>query len=225
MTETVAANFAVMSNPLKEDLALVERMLGGDEKAFDEFAERYFPGLYRFAMGRLGRDEDLSLDIVQTTLCKAIAKPDSYRGAAPLFGWLCACCRNEIGMHFRRKRREPNQLDLDNEISEPIRDEHRAYRQGADLARPDQTMFEKEEASLVHQALDSLPLHYAKVLDWKYLDKISVREIGERLDVGPKAAESLLTRARVAFGKTHEQLSREREPSNRPSVFQSGATP
>jgi DNA-directed RNA polymerase specialized sigma24 family protein len=36
------------------------------------------------------------------------------------------------------------------------------------------------------------------VLEWKYVDGLSVKEIADRLAVGPKAAESLLTRARTA---------------------------
>ena len=37
-----------------EEKALVERMLAGDEAAMEEFADEYFPGLYRFALTRLG---------------------------------------------------------------------------------------------------------------------------------------------------------------------------
>jgi DNA-directed RNA polymerase specialized sigma24 family protein len=54
-------------------------------------------------------------------------------------------------------------------------------------------------ASLVQRVLDHLPSHYASVLEWKYIDDIPVQEIGTRLGLGAKAAESLLTRARAAF--------------------------
>ena len=36
-------------------------------------------------------------------------------------------------------------------------------------------------------------------LEWKYIDKLSVREIAERLDVTEKAAESMLFRGRREF--------------------------
>ena len=35
--------------------------------------------------------------------------------------------------------------------------------------------------------------------EWKYIQELSVDEIATRLQIGPKAAESLLTRARQAF--------------------------
>jgi RNA polymerase sigma-70 factor (ECF subfamily) len=51
----------------------------------------------------------------------------------------------------------------------------------------------------VRSTLDHLPGRYGDVLEWKYLQDLSVNEIAERLGVGYKAAESLLTRARAAF--------------------------
>ena len=44
-----------------------------------------------------------------------------------------------------------------------------------------------------------MPKHYGDILEWKYVDGLSVADIAARLGVGPKAAESLLTRARNAF--------------------------
>ena len=55
------------------------------------------------------------------------------------------------------------------------------------------------ESLTVQSILDHLPARYGDVLEWKYIEGLSVAEIGERLNVGTKAAESLLTRARVAF--------------------------
>ena len=37
------------------------------------------------------------------------------------------------------------------------------------------------------------------MLEWKYIDSLSVNEIASRLGTTTKAAESLLTRARNAF--------------------------
>ncbi|MCP5090499.1 MAG: hypothetical protein GY949_06225 [Gammaproteobacteria bacterium] len=47
--------------------------------------------------------------------------------------------------------------------------------------------------------LEHLPAKYAIALDMKYVQGCSVAEIGEKLGVGTKAAESVLSRARAAF--------------------------
>jgi DNA-directed RNA polymerase specialized sigma24 family protein len=54
-------------------------------------------------------------------------------------------------------------------------------------------------ARLIKVTMDSLPSAYADALEWKYIDGLSVAEIGDRQGRGRKAAESLLNRAREAF--------------------------
>lgn len=183
--------------------ALVERMLAGDEPAMEEFADGYFPGLYRFALARLHGDSELARDLVQTTVCKALARLSTYRGEAPLFTWLCSCCRNEIRMHFRQQGRLPRVVGIEDgtpEVGLASGHEPGEHPEGA-LAR-------KEEAHLVHAALDLLPPHYARALEWKYVDRVPVKEIAVRLRLGAKAAESLLTRARQAFREGYDRLNR-----------------
>jgi RNA polymerase sigma factor (sigma-70 family) len=190
---------------------LVGRMLAGEEAAFEEFADTYLPALYRFALNRLDRDRELTREIVQSTVCKAIAKLGSFRGEAALMTWLCACCRAEIATHFRGKMRAPVQVELEDEVV--------AYETSLSQAHPfgpEETLSRKENAELVHIALDQLPPHYGKALEWKYLDNLSVKEIAERLSLRPKAAESLLTRARQSFRDRYGSLVEStRSPADR----------
>ena len=177
----------------REDLALVARLLAGEEEAFDEFAERYVPALYRFALARLDGDRELTRDTVQTTMTKMLANLDAFRGEASLFTWLAAGCRNEILMLFRRRRSLPDEVELGDDPRPaagwlPVRPPDPAAR----LAR-------RETAASVHAVLDLLPPRYASALEWKYVERVPVKEIARRLEIGPKAAESLLTRARDAF--------------------------
>lgn len=190
----------------REEAALVRDMLAGDEGAMEAFADGYFPGLYRFALARLGGRSDLARDIVQTTVCKALAKLGSYRGEAPLFSWLCVCCRNEIAMHFRKLKHRPRLVELDESAPAPT---HAAPGSSPE-SPPDRALFEKEQARCVHEALDHLPPGYAQALEWKYLDRLSVREIAGRLRRSPKATESLLSRARRAFRESYEHLAERR---------------
>ena len=64
---------------------------------------------------------------------------------------------------------------------------------------PDSELQRRELSRTVQLTLDHLPGRFADVLEWKYLQELSVSEIAERLGVGYKAAESVLTRARAAF--------------------------
>ncbi|HEX6900207.1 MAG TPA: sigma-70 family RNA polymerase sigma factor [Thermoanaerobaculia bacterium] len=176
---------------------LVRGMLAGDEAAFAVFSEDYIPALYRFAQRSLG-DRELTREIVQATVCKAIAKLATFRGEAGLMTWLCACCRNEIAAHYRRRNRAVREVELtDDDMAS-----------GPGSPGPEQALLSRERAELVHTALDALPPHYSRALEWKYLDRLPVEEIAARLDVRPKAAESLLTRARQSFRNVYASFSR-----------------
>lgn len=177
------------------DRALAERILAGDSAAFEEFFDGFFPALYRFALARL-RNPDLTRDIVQSALVKAVAHLDTYRGEASLAAWLFTICRHEISGHYRSKGRAPEPVELAEESPE--------IRAAVDSmpgspGDPASDLEQKEVSRLVHATLDRLPPRYGQALEWKYLDGLPVKEIARRLDVGPKAAESLLTRARQAF--------------------------
>lgn len=180
----------------------MKRMLAGDEAAFEEFADDYIPALYRYAQRRLA-DRDLTSDIVQETVCKAIASLATFRGEAALMTWLCACCRNEIAAHYRRVGRTGSEVEMTEEVGVA----ESPPRPGTIPDGPEQALLRKERGELVHVALDALPPHYSKVLEWKYLDRLSVKEIAARLQLGPKAAESLLTRARNSFRDDYGRLT------------------
>jgi RNA polymerase sigma-70 factor, ECF subfamily len=185
-----------MTGAVTADTQLVSRMLAGEEPAFEEFFERFFPALYRFALARLGRDADAAEDVVQATLVRVVGKLDTFRGEAALFTWMCTFCRHEIATHYRRLGRAPHvPLIEDAPEVRAILDSLAATA----VDGPEEALRRTEVARLVQATLDALPVRYGDALEWKYIQGLSVREIGERLELGPKAAESLLTRAREAF--------------------------
>jgi len=196
--------------------ALVRNLLAGDEAAFDRFADDYVPPLYRFAQRRL-RDHDLSEEIVQAAVCKAIAKLSTFRGEAGLSTWLCAICRNEIAAHFRRRGRR-KEVPLE---EEPVADPGLAG--AGPIPGPEDELFSRERGELVHETLDALPPAYGRVLEWKYLERIPVVEIAGRLGVGPKAAESMLTRARRAFRELYRRLEELPARAAPPGLLAEGA--
>jgi RNA polymerase sigma-70 factor (ECF subfamily) len=176
-----------------DDRELVDRVLAGDEDAFEEFFGRYFPRLFRFALRRTG-DPAAAEDAVQATLVAAIRGLKSWRGEAALFTWLCALCRHEFSAERRRAGRRPL-------LSAPDDPEAGARLEwlAASTDAPDEALERARLVDLVHITLDNLPGRYGDVLEWKYVLGLSVAEIAERLGSTPKAAESLLSRARRLF--------------------------
>jgi RNA polymerase sigma-70 factor (ECF subfamily) len=194
-----------MADLVHADRAVARRILGGDEAAFRELFDRFFPRLYRFALVRLGGDTETARDVVQQTFCNAIEHLDGYRGEAALYTWFCQICRNVLADHFRRRgagaprvvllEDQPNVRAILEALTAPAGDE------------PETGAWHAQVHRLVEATLDTLPGRHAEVLEWKYVDGLSVREIAQRLQVGEKAAESLLTRARDSFRDAIVQMA------------------
>jgi RNA polymerase sigma-70 factor, ECF subfamily len=176
-----------------DDRARVARMLKGDERAFEEFFAGAFPVLFRFAVTRMP-DVGAAEEVVQAALGAAVTKLHTWRGEASLLTWVHVFCRHEIAAWYRERARRAPEVDLVEDLPGV-----RAALEALSTEAADAGVRRDEIRRLVQVTLDALPGRYGDVLEWKYIEGLSVAEIADRLAVGPKAAESLLTRARQAF--------------------------
>lgn len=177
-----------------DDRTLAARAVRGDDRAFGELFEIYFPRLFRFALRRVA-DEAVAEDIVQSTLIKAMRSLSAWRGEASLFTWLCTICRHEVHDHLQRLGRDRAMASIDD--MPEVRAALEALSAGGDS--PERALERAEISGAVQLVLDHLPGRYGDVLEWKYAQGLSVAEIAARLGTSIKAAESTLTRARLAF--------------------------
>ena len=184
-----------------DDQTLAARAVRGDVEAFSELFEIYFPRLFRFALRRVA-DEDAAEEVVQATLIKAMRSLDSWRGEASLFTWLCTICRREVHDHWQRLGRQPELASIDD--APDMRAALEALSAGGD--NPERALERAEISGAVQLVLDYLPGRYGDVLEWKYVQGLSVAEIAARLGSSIKAAESTLTRARLAFREGYSSL-------------------
>ena len=189
-----------------EDKRLVKRLLAGDEKAFGRFFDDNFPRLYRFVLLRVSGEREAAAEITQAALSRALAKIARYRGEAALFTWLCAIARNELADWSRRHARYREHIVLAEDFPE-IR--AAVESNGApDTDEPGKRYQKHELSRLIQVALDHLPPRYGDVLEWKYIQGLSVKEIAVRLEISPEAAQSLLARARRSFKDVYGTLVR-----------------
>ena len=188
-----------------DDKRLVKQLLAGDRRAFDSFFEENFARLYRFAIVRLSDDPESARDVVQVTLTRAVRKLASYRAESALFTWLCAICRNEISDHLRRNARQRQHEMLVEDYPE-IQAAVDSFQ--VPLEEGPERLYQREQSMrLIQVALDRLPAKYGDVLEWKYVQGYSVRDIAGRLQIGPEATQSLLARAKRAFADVYSSMS------------------
>lgn len=188
-----------------QDKKLVKQLLGGDERAFEQFFDENFARLYRFALTRLSDDPDAAREVAQIALTRAIRKLHTYRAESALFTWLCAICRNETSDWLARQGRYREHIVLTEDYPE-IQAAVDSFQVPEQMS-PDRHYRRVELLRLIQVALDRLPPRYGDVLEWKYIEGHSIQEISLRLDIGTEATQSLLARAKRAFADVYSSMT------------------
>ena len=181
---------------MSDEQELINRMRRGEQRAFDLFFDAYAARLGSFAARRSSLDAAAIEDVVQNTMINAMRSLASFRGGSSLFTWLCQICRNQLADLRRKAARQPPVQSLE-EMSEakPLA----TVVQLTDFRDPLDECAADDDRSAVRRAINRLPSHYARILELRFGDELTVPEIAQVLQVSDSAAESQLVRARQAF--------------------------
>jgi len=165
----------------------------GNETAFDQLYERYHRRLLRLALVLGHGDECLAHETVQGTFIVAAKKLRSVDGEEHLWNWLAQVARQQISRACRQRKRDAAVMDLDG-LSEQVV-----------TAECDRRLEEILDAALAGMDPDE-----RQIIEQFYFDRISCKEIAERLSLTPKAVSSRLERARARLRLSiAEKLSHE----------------
>ena len=182
---------------------LVQRMRRGEQRAFDQFFDAYAARLGAFAARRSALDAAAIEDVVQMTLINAMRGLGTFRGGSSLFTWLCQICRNQLADIRRKSARQPQMQSLDDLTEEkPLAQ----IIQLTDFRDPLDECANDAERGAVRHAINGLPSHYARILELRYGDELTVPEIARVLQISESAAESQLVRARQAFRVAWQEM-------------------
>jgi len=192
------------------DLALRERLRRGERAAADELVARHLDLLYEFVHYRAGGDRARAEDVVQETFLTALEKIGSFQGESSLATWLCGIARNKLRAEFRSGGRARRGRSLEEALEAADPEIDRILAEVAREPLPEALLERRETRELVGATLSSLPPDYRRSLLEKYVENLPVAEIAARAGKSEKAAESTLTRARVAFARVFELLARRR---------------
>ncbi|MBC7853162.1 MAG: sigma-70 family RNA polymerase sigma factor [Pirellulaceae bacterium] len=162
------------------DQELIRLVREGDSGAVAELYERYAPVVWRYVFARMRRDTHAGQDVLSETFLAAIRALRDGATAENVTGWLTGIARHKIADWYRRREKS-----------------------ATTEAEPG-TQDTSSANSVVADVLDALPAEERVILEWKYVDRCTVREIAERLGRTEKGVEALLYRARNAFRTAYE---------------------
>lgn len=180
-----------------DDLALIERLMAGEEEAATHFF-LIFGRQFRYRIkGQRLRPQDRE-DLAQEAICKAVDQllRHQYRGESSLATWLGHIIRGTLVDHFRRARKE-----LRLEGFEPREESGSDTPSLAALeSLPILSRHESREDSLtVGQILAKISPSHRQILLLKHLDGRTIREIALLLGMTEGQVSSKLYAAQADF--------------------------
>ncbi len=172
-----------MANRVAER-SLVERVLRGDDSAFEGIVERHAADVAALAHRLLGWPADVD-DVVQDVFLAAYAGLRQFRGDCQLRTWLFTITVNTCRQRQRKRRFRLRPATIDEDC--PALCEER----GAEQATIDAETFAR-----VRQAVRALPPKSREVVVLRYLEGLGTREICELLGISANVMQVRLTRAK-----------------------------
>ena len=176
------------------DVALVHRVLAGDDTVFTTLMEKYQKQVHA-TVWRTIKDFHIAEDIVQETFLRAHQKLGTLNDPHRFSAWLNAIATRRCLAWFREKR-------LNSELSENINvsmrhnDPYSEYLAGEQAKEVGQELRE-----IVKKWLAKLPESERTVVTLHYFDGMSCKEIAAFLDVTKNTIKSRLNRARNRLKK------------------------
>ena len=129
-------------------------------------------------------------------MIKALRGLKSFRRGSSLFTWLCQICRNHLADLRRKAERQPGTQSLEQLESNKS---SKALAELIDYRDPLIECASDTNRSAVRRSSNLLPSSYARILELRYGEDLSVLEIAQVLRLTESATESRLVRARHAF--------------------------
>ncbi len=175
----------------------------GNRESFPSVFDRYFGEVYGYVAYRLAPDRDAAQDVTQEVFLAAWQSWDAYRGDGPVLSWLRGIARRKVADQLREKLKGHCPADL----------------MGLAAATDSGEAQRQERALLLAQAMRLLPAKCVELLEEKYLERFSVRQMAEKRAQTGKAVESALSRARDLLRTTFQQLQAKEEIGDDHSRF------
>jgi RNA polymerase sigma factor (sigma-70 family) len=160
---------------------LTEKMVAGEEAAFEEFHGLYSDRLFRFLLVLTRGSEDLAREICQTTMVKVARGIRVFEEEGHLWNWVTSIARNNFIDALRKRRRSPKIIPFETE----------AVKMAVTVGT-----CESELMAALRDAMDDLELNERNLLENFYFEERAQAEIAAELETTVKAVESKLGRIR-----------------------------
>jgi len=143
-----------------------------NHKHFGLLYEKYFEQIFLFIFKRLGGDKTVSADITQQTFLKAMMNLAKYEDRGfPFSSWLYRIAQNEVSLYFRESKKA-KVVDVEEFQIIQLLEE-------AQIETPKNN----ENQDKLIRKLNSLPQNQVDLIELRFFQEMSFKEIAEIYDI------------------------------------------
>lgn len=172
---------------MENDVQAIEQAKGGDQKAFTHLYNKYYK-LIRLVIWEIVRNDDVADDLASVTFTKAFEKIDTYIKHISFEMWLKKIASNTAIDYIRRIKEEMTNhyVDSDDSFIELESSED----------NPELKMLNTEALGKLNDALLLIRSSYRDILEMRYLEGLSYKEIADRIGCPEGTVKSDLHKAK-----------------------------
>ena len=183
-------------NTLTDEEIIAEYLTYADSKYFEVIYNRYSRKVYGKCLFLL-KEKDLAEDAVQEIFMKLIMKLSKFSGRSKFSTWMYSVTYNYCIDTLRKRQRGK---EIFNEQAERVSDVIDEVE--------DHFIVERKVARL-KVVMEMMKAEDKSILLMKYLDGMSIKEIGEVLDKSDSAIKMKIKRAKHKFQKIYFEMYKE----------------
>lgn len=185
----VNANFSPRA---KEDFALVEKAIGGDQSAYSVLLERYRDSIY-FMVLKMVHNRDDAEDLTIEAFGKAFNNLEKYSPQYAFSTWLFKIATNNCIDFIRKKRLDA--MSLDEPINTSKGDELQLTLE-ADGLDPEEKFMKLQRADILREIIKTLNPKYRNLIELRFFKEYSYEEIANELNIPLGTVKAQLYRAK-----------------------------
>ena len=175
---------------MENDVQLIQRILSGDDSAFNALVEKHQKGVHALIWRKIG-DFHYAEELTQDVFLRVYRKLGTLEDPKRFAGWLYVIA-DRLTLTWIKKHKPPSMQSLENIPPEEI--EEASYAHHVTLERETDTA--EHNAEVVKKLLEKLPESERTVVTLYYLGEMTTREIGNFLGVSVNTVKSRLRRGR-----------------------------
>ena len=186
---------------MENDVQLIQRILSGDDSAFNALVEKYQKGVHALIWRKIG-DFHYAEELTQDVFFQAYRKLGTLKDPKCFAGWLYVIA-DRLTLNWVKRRKPSSMQSLENIPPEEI--EEASYAHYVTLER--ETNAAEHNAGVVKKLLERLPESERTVVTLHYLGEMTTREIGNFLGVSVNTVKSRLRRGRERLQASESVVS------------------